>query len=39
MGRGIPRDRGDEKDPDKRSPEWGGGRRTNGIGGREGREL
>lgn len=28
-----------EKDPDKRSPGWGGGRRTNGIGGREGREC
>lgn len=35
MARGIQRDRGAEKDPDKRSPRWGGGRRTVGIGGRE----
>lgn len=33
------RDLGAEKDPDKRSPGWGGGRPTNGIGGREGRKC
>lgn len=36
MGRGIQRDLGVEKDSDKRNPGWGGGKMTNGIGGREG---
>lgn len=39
MERRIQGNLGAEKDPDKRSPGWGGSRRTNGIGGREGREC
>ena len=39
MERGLRRDPGAEKDPDKRSPGWGGGRLTKGLGGREGRKC